>query len=120
MLINLSNHPSSLWSSEQLKAAEQYGDIVDVPFPNVDPYATEHALSSLVAEYYAKVESIGSPNEVIVHLMGEFCFTYSMLNLLKKHGYKCIASTTNRRVVLEDGIKKVYFDFCTFRKYWDW
>lgn len=42
MLLNLSNHPSSLWCDEQIKAAETlFGEIVDLPFPQVDPNGDE-------------------------------------------------------------------------------
>lgn len=42
MLLNLSNHPSSLWCDEQKKAAETlFGEIVDLPFPQVDPNGDE-------------------------------------------------------------------------------
>lgn len=118
MFLNFSNHPSSLWSVEQVQAARQYGEIVDLPFPDVDPCADEAAIASFVCEYFEKVKSLGTPDEVTVHLMGEFCFTYSMLNVLREHGYQCIASTSSRKVVIEDGAKKVFFEFCAFRKYW--
>ncbi|MBK8390607.1 MAG: hypothetical protein IPL23_15555 [Saprospiraceae bacterium] len=32
MLINLSNHPSANWSTNQITAASKYGDIIDIPF----------------------------------------------------------------------------------------
>ena len=35
IFINLTNHPSNEWSSEQLLAAEKYGKVIDIPFPNV-------------------------------------------------------------------------------------
>ena len=37
MFINFSNHPSVRWSAEQTAAAIEFGDIVDVPFPDVLP-----------------------------------------------------------------------------------
>lgn len=37
VFINCSNHPSERWSREQKQAAEGYGEIVDLPFPEVDP-----------------------------------------------------------------------------------
>ena len=33
MFVNFSNHPSSLWSENQRKEAEKYGEIVDLKFP---------------------------------------------------------------------------------------
>lgn len=37
VFINCSNHPSETWCAEQKKAAEEYGRIVDIRFPEVDP-----------------------------------------------------------------------------------
>ena len=37
MFINHTNHPSQYWSDEQLAAAHQYGEVVDIPFPLIDP-----------------------------------------------------------------------------------
>ena len=117
MLLNISNHPSSLWNEEQLKASAAYGSVIDMPFPDIDPSASEADVSSLAEKYLADVIKTGSPEEVTIHLMGEFCFTYSLLVLLKERGYTCIASTTRRNVTYEEGIKKVNFEFCRFRKY---
>lgn len=118
MLLNISNHPSSLWSEEQLNASAAFGSVIDMPFPDVDPYAGVTAVSSLAEKYLADVIKVGSPDEVTVHLMGEFCFTFSLLLLLKENGYTCVASTTRRNVIIENGMKKVCFEFCSFREYW--
>lgn len=37
MLINCSNHPSRLWGDPQKEAAKVYGEIMDIPFPQVNP-----------------------------------------------------------------------------------
>ena len=36
IFVNCSNHPSNRWSETQTKAAEEYGKIIDVPFPVVE------------------------------------------------------------------------------------
>lgn len=37
MLLNLSNHPASAWSTAQLIVAQStYGDIYDLAFPAID------------------------------------------------------------------------------------
>ena len=56
MLINLSNHPFAKWSKEQTQAAiHQYGNIVDMPFPQVDSNGNEAYISSLADEYVSKI-----------------------------------------------------------------
>ena len=37
MFINLTNHSSTNWSKKQRKAAEVYGQIIDMPFPVIQP-----------------------------------------------------------------------------------
>ena len=39
MFVNLSNHPSSNWTPEQISAAG--GNVVDLPFPQVLPDGDE-------------------------------------------------------------------------------
>ncbi len=50
MLVNFTNHPSSQWGERQLREAEKYGDIVDVPFPAVDPEEDEAYIGVLASQ----------------------------------------------------------------------
>ncbi|MDR3261870.1 MAG: hypothetical protein LBT78_08560 [Tannerella sp.] len=54
MLINLSNHPSALWQAPQLEVATVYGEIIDLPFPVVDPEGDATYIQSLGKEYIFK------------------------------------------------------------------
>lgn len=38
VFINFSNHPSNIWSKKQLEETRQYGEIIDIHFPNIEPY----------------------------------------------------------------------------------
>lgn len=121
MLINLSNHPSHNWSKDQLLAAQQYGEIIDLPFPNILPEADIEQLQPLLNEYYDKILSFGDSSTVVIHLMGEMTFTFMLLSRLLKGGYRCISSTTNRIVEeIASGEKRVLFQFCQFRDYKNW
>lgn len=115
-LLNLSNHPSTLWGSNQKKSAERlYERIQDLPFPQISPDWDENQLDDLVQEYLVKIQDI---NPSAVHIMGEMTFTHRLVNRLKEVGITCIASTTQRDVVEEDnGIKTSTFKFIKFRKY---
>ena len=116
--INFSNHPSSSWSEEQLAAAREFGEIQDLPFPNIDENLDEACIDSLTDDYLEKIKEMSGGEPCIVHIMGEMTFTYSLVNKLKAEGYTCLASTTKRDVVvLPDGSKQVRFHFCRFRKY---
>ena len=37
MLINCTNHPYEIWNDAQRKAAAAYGEVLDMPFPQIDP-----------------------------------------------------------------------------------
>lgn len=119
MFINFSNHPSSSWLKEQLAAAHEYGEIVDISFPNINPEFTSSMLNELADEAVVTITSYGK--DIVVHIMGEMTFTYTVVSRLKALGIKCVASTTKRDpkkvVMLPDGTKISDFHFIQFREY---
>lgn len=115
MLINLSNHPSHLWSEKQKKIAiEQYFEIVDLPFPQINPSISSDLLQQLVEKFELKVRKL---NPKTVHIMGELVFTFRLVNRLQNIGIPCIASTTERNTIEKNGIKTSVFEFVQFRNY---
>ncbi|MCF8342342.1 MAG: hypothetical protein K9I82_15310 [Chitinophagaceae bacterium] len=116
MLLNLSNHPSIHWNDLQLSTANQdYGEISDMPFPNIPPEMCYDDLMKLVNEYLHQIVAL---NPSAVHLMGELTFTYNLVTQLKVLGFPCIASTSSRFVTENgDGNKISYFNFVQFREY---
>jgi hypothetical protein len=119
MLLNLSNHPSSAWSPEQMNAAtEQFGGVYDEPFPNIDPFATEEQIRDLTVKYALDVATKYPFIPKAIHVMGEMTFTYSFVAVMEKAKMPCYASTTERTVLEEaDGRKTVQFKFIQFRQY---
>jgi hypothetical protein len=118
MLINLSNHPSSLWSEEQLFAASIYGEIYDISFPAIDANGDEQYISILADTYKDKVLQLSGNEKIYVHVMGEMTFVYAFLERMRKLSIICIASTTKRIATeSEDGKKESLFKFVRFRKY---
>ena len=118
MLLNLSNHPSPIWPSEQQQAAEQQFDagIVDLPFPQIAPDAEEQAIEQLAEQYHQQIMNM-QPLPAAVHLMGEMTFTFALVKRLQAAGICCVASTTARDVVEESGVKVSKFRFVRFREY---
>ena len=115
MFINLSNHPSSCWCEKQLTAAQVYGDIVDIAFPNIDSDTPADAISALADQY---AERIMQYNATAVHVMGEMTFTYALVRRLRSKGITCLASTTQRiKQQQADGSFISEFRFQTFRPY---
>lgn len=119
MLINLSNHPSDKWSEAQTAAAiEQFGSIVDLPFPQIEPDATLDDITKIAQDYLNRVHQKGNPETTAIHIMGEMTLTYQLVRMLKDAGYRCYASTTVREVYeQEPGKKTVIFQFVKFREY---
>ncbi len=119
MLINLSNHPSDKWNQAQLSAAlQQFGGVVDIPFPEVAPEGDEVYVDSLAIEYCNRIKRIINDDSGAVHVMGEMTLTASIVQYLTKEGIPCYASTTERCSMSQpDGKTVSVFRFVRFRRY---
>ena len=120
MLLNFTNHPSNIWSEKQKRTAIQlFGKVVDMPFPHIDESADESYISKLADEYLQKILLIAERENVVVHLMGEQTFAYSLVKRLKNRNINCVASTTKRIVNMDSSgqKKEVIFQFERFRYY---
>lgn len=130
MLINLTNHPVESWSESQRVAAEkQFGEIIDVPFPQIEPDAELNEVIELVADYLkkcvdmlGKIPKVGNSfgKENAIHIMGEMTFVYHFVQKISELGIVCLAATS-RRIVEEEknGTKVSRFEFVRFRAYTD-
>ncbi len=119
LFLNLSNHSSDKWSKAQLDAARAYGEVVDMPFPVIDPGATTEEIHRLAEEYADRITSSYLGRDLMtVHLMGEMTFCFRLVTLLHARGIRCVASTTQRKTSeLEGGKKESIFEFQAFREY---
>ena len=122
MLINLSNHPAFQWSEPQIKiACQQFGQVIDLPFPAIDPGADTDAIAILAEQYEVKIKkTLAAENTgtFAVHLMGELTFCFALVSRLQKAGITCLASTTRRETVENNnGSKTSKFEFVRFREY---
>lgn len=118
ILINISNHPSTLWGEEQRAAAADFGNIMDLEFPQIDPTASGSDVAQLADEYAKRMLALADTWHVTVHIMGEMTFTFRLVSTLLSKGIRCVASTTERIVeLLPDGSKRSTFRFTRFRDY---
>ncbi|MBK9290668.1 MAG: hypothetical protein IPM52_03415 [Bacteroidetes bacterium] len=122
MLVNLSNHPFKYWPEEQRNAAmEQFGQVHDMPFPNVDPVADLAMVSHLAAEIVQQIldlkENVNN-DSFAVHVMGELTINFQIVDLLRKSNIRCVASTTTRETVFTEEGKLSKFRFVRFRDYY--
>lgn len=121
MLINLSNHPSSDWNKEQMdNALQQFGKVLDINFPAIDPEWEVEVVSKTALQYakscLEKLEqSVDSANAI--HVMGELTFCFQFVRLMQQQGVTCLASTTQRKTENTLNGKLSKFDFIRFRSY---
>lgn len=121
-MINLSNHPSANWPENQLELARSlFGQVVDMPFPPVDPAASTsqvQQMAAMAAEKARNMLSGASQNEEhAIHVMGELTFCYNFVNLMRGEKIRCLASTTHRVVEETEKGKLSKFVFVGFRNY---
>lgn len=118
MLINLSNHPFEQWSEKQKQTAIQlYGNVTDIEFPQINPHADDIEVLKIAENYLSKILHSNHDKNLVIHIMGELCFCFTLVQLLQKHGITCVASTSVRNVVQKENIKTTVFEFCRFREY---
>ena len=119
LFINHTNHPSHLWCKEQREAACAYGEILDVPFPEVDPHAGTEDVRALAEKNMQQILAL-SPAAVLCQ--GEYTYVYFMVTMLKSRSIPVLASSSERvssEIRKEDGShqKTSVFRFVKFREY---
>ena len=118
MFINHTNHLSQYWSNAQLTAAYEYGDILDLPFPSVDPQASSSEVLELAQEYAGRIIAL-HPSAVLCQ--GEFVYCHALVEQLLAAGITVLAATSERVVeeFYHNGIneKRIDFQFVQFREY---
>ena len=118
MFINHTNHLTQYWSQEQLAAAHQYGEVIDLPFPSIDPQASSSAVMDLAQEYADRIIAL-HPSAVLCQ--GEFVYCHALVERLLAAGITVLAATSERVVeeFSHNGIneKRVNFQFVQFREY---
>jgi hypothetical protein len=118
-LANCTNHPVSSWSESQLSAASAYGEVIDFPFPAVDPALDPEGVRGLVREYAERILESGCDAVLVA---GEFTLTYMLVDKLLREGKTVLCTCSRRRTTEEvapDGSvrKTSVFVFERFRPY---
>lgn len=114
IIVNFTNHPSAKWSQGQLEAVAQYGSVVDVPFPQVDPAASAEDVRKMADNCAARIMAL---RPAAVLCQGEFTLCFNVINRLKKQGVPVFAACS-RRIVEEEGDTRITrFSFEGFREY---
>ena len=119
MLINFTNHPCSAWSEEQLAEAERWGNVIDLPFPNVPADIDEKSIAKLADDNTAEIRGY-DPDAVLVQ--GEMSLAFAIIDRLLKNGITVLCAASERTcetTVADDGstVRKSVFRFVRFRQY---
>lgn len=114
IFVNFTNHPSKHWEEAELLAAQKYGTIVDIPFPDVDPDGKENYIAQLAGEYMEKIICL-HPSAVLCQ--GEFCLVYRIVSYLKQKKITVLSACSERIVIEKKQRKQVIFRFRQFREY---
>lgn len=119
MFINFTNHPSNNWGQKQIEASLQFGEIVDLAFPQVDPKSSEEEIHALAQRYIEHIVEM-EPEAILV--AGEFSLCYHVVNGLLQKGVNVVCSCSERRTEEKtnaDGslTKTANFYFERYRKY---
>lgn len=113
--LNISNHPSSSWTVDQVDAAKQLGGRPsDIRFPNVDPsWSTEDIKEAAI--YFAQCIDLEDVAGAMV--AGEPIMSTYLVRELQASGVRCYSATTERVVEKVDGEKRSRFTFVRFREW---
>lgn len=121
MFINFSNHPSVSWGKKQNDAASKYGQISELAFPMVNPYADEDEIKELAKKWANDIlKALPEKEENAVMCQGEFSLCFAVTELLKSKGVRVVCACSERQTIdtVVDGknVKRAVFDFCRFRE----
>ena len=121
MFINFTNHPSSGWGSDQIRESNRYGDIIDIPFPNVPPALGGHDIQKLADEYVEKIVSRLTGNDAVL-VQGEFTLCHAVVRRLLDRHIRAVSACTERiteeRVRSDGEFEKIsLFRFVQYREY---
>ena len=93
MLLNFTNHAASDWSTDQRQAAQAYGVILDLPFPDVPPELSAAEVAALADDWAAYILAM-HPDCVLCQ--GEMTLTARMVRLLQAQGATVVAACSAR------------------------
>lgn len=129
MLYNVSNHDHTKWSEKQLNAAkEKWGDVISIPFPQVDPTWTAFEVQNVADELVASIvgnhkftELSGLYNNAFL-VQGEMSMTFALIRSLQNKCFDVYCATSERKSIETldtEGrtVKTSVFDFVQFREY---
>ena len=112
--VNFTNHPSEKWDDNQIRAAKEFGGIVDISFPDVPPELKHDEISKMADSCVTEILR-HEPSAVLCQ--GEFTLCFAVVEKLKAEEIPVFAACTKRIVEEKGDSKIVKFMFEGFRRY---
>lgn len=122
VFINLSHHPPSSWAPEQRTAADAYGRVVNIAFPNIPPEATAEQVLNMAKGILNDLFAIAGDGTAHVLAMGEQSLTAELHRLherlpeSQRRKLRFLIATFRRASWEEDGRRVIRQAFVQFRE----
>ena len=119
MFYNLSNHPHANWGNVQLEAARKWGDIEDVPFPEVNAQLDEQDILRAAQECVKKINmSAGDA----IFVAGEYGAVFPIIDELLNQGKTVLSTASDGKTTFrttDNGTNEriIHFNFLKFIPY---
>lgn len=117
LLINHTNHPYARWSEPQkLHTTEIYKEVIDMPFPNVDPRMSINDIRLKVIDQLDHLNLSYTNYDILI--TGEMTYVYQYVTEASARRIRCICATTKRHTqTMDDGSILRTFTFIKYRDY---
>ena len=119
MFYNLSNHPHINWGNAQLEAARKWGDIEDVPFPEINAQLDEQDILRAAQECVKKIQM--SKHDAIL-VAGEYGAVFPIIDELLNQGKTVLSTASDGKIAYhtaDNGTSEriIHYNFLKFIPY---
>lgn len=87
VFVPFANHPSGSWGVAQRRTAQVYGEIIDLPFPDVPPALSTAEVAALASKWAARILAMRPP---CILCQGEMTLTARVVRLLQSHSVPAV------------------------------
>ena len=111
MFINISNRPHYEWNTYQYETARAFGEIRDIPFPEVPATVTKDEVKRMAEEVFIESGGLRMLNKEVdvILCQGESSLMWHIVNIFKNTGFTCVVPCFKEEKNQEDGTTKLNF-----------
>ncbi|WP_407445922.1 hypothetical protein [Fibrobacter sp.] len=119
MFFNLSNHPHTNWGNTQLKAAHKWGEIIDIPFPDVKGQSSEQ---DILVSAQKCLQELKVAADDAIFVAGEYGTVFPIVDELLDQGKTVLSSVSINELDYRTGEngaheRTIRFNFVNFVPY---